>query len=172
MRSLPLLPIILILSSCAVTGVTRSERIDLVPANDRSKVVPAELGINCPGIVDSVMISPVIPLPPIIPIGFLSEDVVIVVMKTPHESSAVAKIFDIEREEIDIPITTSIWVGNKYGKSKDKSWAFKVESTCKDLDNLILQIEIVTDSNQTSLYEYKMKYKVGDFNLESGYISA
>jgi hypothetical protein len=163
---------LLLVSGCAVTSITRFESITLVNIGDQGEEAPAELGVNCPGKLDSIMMSPIVPLPPIIPVGFDNEESATVVMKTPHEHSVTARVLDAQNRDVEVSIATSIWTGNEYARAPDKSWAFRIGSSCSQLDRLILQLEVVTGAGKITTYRYRMEYTIGAFELNSGYLGS
>jgi hypothetical protein len=161
-----------LLWGCAVSSVIKYHQLlheTIVEENWRSDY---EVYLNCPDEVKSFSVSPLVPLPPIIPAGFMNEDRSLVIMHTPHGVHATAKIMDKNNEEINISIDVEKWTGSKYGKSDKIVWTFGVNSRCEDLDGNILWLEVMDSTDEKSTIKYDLKYVPGDLDIGAGYISA
>jgi hypothetical protein len=162
----------LLMLGCAVTGVTKQNQLLAKPIEEVNWSKNYTVEVNCPAEIKSISISPFLPLPPIIPMGLLNEDRIIVNVQTPHEVHATAKVLDAEGVEASLPIDIEIWTGNKYGRSEKITWTFRVGMSCEDIEGHVLLIEIEGSEGGKATAKFSLEYVPGDLKLESGYISA
>ncbi|WOT03767.1 hypothetical protein [Shewanella youngdeokensis] len=161
-----------LLCGCAFSGAVKSHYLLHETIVEENWSSDYEVYLNCPDELKSISFSPLVPLPPIIPVGFMSEERSLVIVHTPHSVYATAKILDKNNKEVDISIDIEKWTGSKYGKSDKIIWTFSVNSSCKDLGGNILCLEVVDSTDEKSTVKYDLKYVPGALSTGAGYISA
>ena len=172
-KILTILPICLVCFACAVTAVGKHNRLlaNITASENWNENFHAEM--KCPDEMVSMAISPIIPLPPIIPMGFLNEDISKILVRSPHGYRVTAKILNSDGQEGGFSITeVMMWTGNEYGLAEYVSWAFDVNSICEKLDGHVLQIEVEGPEGKKSTARYKLEYLPGDTTMEAGYLGA
>ena len=160
------------LSGCAVSAASKYNRLSISIVTKENWKTDYKVHVNCPEEVKSIAVSPVIPLPPIIPVGFLNEDRSTFIVQTPHGVDVTAKFVDKEGAEVQLPINAEKWSGNEYAVAPYVTWSFEVGSTCRALDDHMFYVKIVDSVGQVSTAEFSLDFVEGDLRLESGYISA
>lgn len=172
-KLLAILPICLICCACAITTVGKYNHLlaKITASENWNDNFHAEM--KCPEEMVSMAISPLIPLPPIIPMGFFNEDISKILVRSPHGYKVTPKILNSDGQEVAFSITEVMrWTGNEYGLAEYVSWAFDVNSICEKLESHMLQIEAESPDGKKSTARYMLKYLPGDTTMEVGYLGA
>jgi hypothetical protein len=167
MRGLSLLALFaFLLSGCAFSGLSRDHGVQLEPVLDeaaRNKDI--RVSINCGEKIYSSMLSPLVPLPPIVP--------------TPIRPPAIV-IVDMRRLEAGFSeLTISGGVGGKnesYPPStfefhKSGTGALRLPYSCQKLEGARLSLRYPDLKNSADRIEtFLLRYTEGDLELHWGYL--
>ncbi|KZY72264.1 hypothetical protein A3738_03095 [Oleiphilus sp. HI0066] len=173
MYKLMFLSIALFLHGCAMTGLTRSESVTTSLTQNTSILESMNLSVEvgCNGNsakTYSFMVSPLIPLPPIIP-SFLSGPTNLFVTFPPNIEQARAYLSNSngESQQIDFIERRKEWNG-------DGSVLFyRVKESCGSLDGSILRVEFIdSETGEEHDHHLRLKYDASDLKFEWGYLSA
>ncbi len=158
------------LSACAATVVSRNVHLKPVLVESESWGDNYAVDINCPDELQSFAISPVIPLPPVIPGGFIDDDRSIVLVQTPHDSWVTMRILDSAGRDQNLSRQGYEYTGDGEAKTQNATWTFNILRSCENLDGLSLIFDVRRTKGPRASATYKLQYSEEDATFAAGYI--
>ena len=153
---------ILMISGCAVSGLSQEQELTIY--NEVEFSGKSEMSISCSDLGVSMMLSPVIPLPPIIPVFFFNFDQYIHIE---------VRTIDMEVDKLLIEILLETGKVIKFNRNNkdDNVFKFGFDDECSELDESII---ILTKefSGDVEIAKYKLKYKKGEYTLDWVYLGS
>jgi hypothetical protein len=164
MKYIAILIYILIISGCAVSGLSQEQEIMIYNEAEltSSTYGKSEVSILCSDLGMSMMLSPIIPLPPVIPVFFFNFDQYIHI-----EVSGI----DVDTLLIEILLQSGKVIKFKRNNKIDNVFKFGFDDECSELDEstVILTKEF---SGDVEIAKYKLKYKEGGYTLDWVYLGS
>ena len=163
---LVILLLVLSLSGCAVSGLGQEQLIKSESVVEKHDLISAGISFQCEEIAVSMMLSPLIPLPPIIPTAWLSEDKVRIQINPPNKMGYLIGLTVKSKNgellaDYEIPAEDKVSLNLAFNKP------------CKELDK-----SKVTFTEQSKIdgsiksYEFTLIYEKSKLKFYWGYLSA
>jgi hypothetical protein len=153
----------LFLTSCAYTSVSQRHAITLYNNQNEHMLGESKLSIICSPIERSWMISPIIPLPPIIPASSNDPNARLYSdFKTKAINAYKYVISDDSGSVLDQGYLTI---------NKIIPFGFRLNVTCKDLDGKLITLTSKTsDKSADTVTQFKLKYSKGKLSFSLKYM--
>ncbi|PHS19828.1 MAG: hypothetical protein COA86_03455 [Kangiella sp.] len=156
----------LYLSGCAISIAGKDEFIELNYEQKVSTDSDITIRMSCPGKMYSMMVSVIVPLPPIIPAFWVNEETSSLYLTAPKKGSPSISFLDGSNNPVKV-ITTSVREGENFNDASKKDYYIIINKDCADLDGY--KLIIVIDEVEVI---YLLKYIEGKIKFAWTYLSA
>lgn len=152
MRGTSISALTLLLAACGVITESGTEEAVLFSRNDAAATkpqvvlkpygdLPLSIEFSCPTKIFSAMTSVYIPLPPVVPVGFVNKRVSYVRIKVaPDAEHAIARIRIVTRPGQSIPLPDAAQSRRISHEGGDVELTYALQNDCEEFDQGVLEI--------------------------------